>query len=87
VSNILKIYCSLNERKFKILNVNTIDNKQMLLRGLLMVRYCGFDCEYAEACDEVPSCMTYNPIHCKLQNKTVSKGMVCDSEELFNGKK
>jgi hypothetical protein len=52
-----------------------------------MVRYCGFDCEYAEACNEVPSCMTYNPIHCKLQNKTVSKGMVCDSEELFNGKK
>ena len=51
-----------------------------------MVRYCGFDCKYAVACDEVPGCMTFNPIHCKLKNKTVPKGMACNCEELINGK-
>lgn len=46
-----------------------------------MVKYCGFDCEFAEPCDDVPGCMTFNPIHCKLKDKIVSKGMVCDSLE------
>ena len=43
-----------------------------------MVRFCGFDCEHAKACEDVPGCMAFNPIFCKLQDKIVSKGMKCE---------
>ena len=56
-------------------------SKKSPLNGGFMVKYCGFDCEYAEPCDDVPGCLTYNPIQCKLKNKIVSKGMICDSLE------
>jgi hypothetical protein len=46
-----------------------------------MVKFCGFDCEHAEASRDVPGCLTYNPIHCKLQDKIVQKGMICSEQD------
>jgi hypothetical protein len=44
------------------------------------MRFCGFNCKYASACKDVPSCMTYNPIYCKLKKTMVEKGMICDED-------
>lgn len=45
------------------------------------LKFCGYDCEYAEACADVPSCHTYNPIYCKLKKKIVDKGASCDEKD------
>jgi len=45
-----------------------------------MTRFCGFDCEHARACDDVPGCMTFNPIQCQLLDKIVPKGSRCEAE-------
>jgi hypothetical protein len=45
-----------------------------------MTKFCGFDCKHAKPCDDVPGCLTFNPIYCKLQDKMVSKGAVCSCE-------
>ena len=41
--------------------------------------FCGFDCEHAEACGDVPGCLAVNPIKCRLQDRIVSKGQICEA--------